>query len=96
MLQPFLASLAYLDTLTPFRVQDLVSAYPSARVGVEDAIDHIPTSSLFIRVSLVLRMYDRLETHPVQRLNRRIALLTFPSSDIIVIKFIVVLLRKPP
>ncbi len=44
--QAFFAGLTELDALAPFRVKDLVRRYPAARVGVENAIDDVTTTSL--------------------------------------------------
>jgi hypothetical protein len=45
-LQALFASVAYLDALAPFRVQDLVGTDTSGGVWVEDAVDDIAAAGL--------------------------------------------------
>jgi hypothetical protein len=45
-LQALFASVAYLDALAPFGVQDLVGTDASGGVWVEDAVDYIAAAGL--------------------------------------------------
>ena len=47
----FLASLADLDALAPFRVQDLVRADSAAGIGIQYAVDHVAAAGLTKYVS---------------------------------------------
>jgi hypothetical protein len=44
--QSFLTSLTRFDALAPFGVENLVGGYAAAGVGVEDAVDDVPATSL--------------------------------------------------
>ena len=95
--QTLFTGLAHFYALAPFGVQDLVGAYSPTGVRVEDAVDHISTSSLTSCVSKIfVEKAWGVRTYSVQSFDGRITLFALPPTDVVVVELILVLLRKTP